>query len=137
MQKSQQAPKEANGGVVGYDTDVENSMGKFAKELIMDTMQEGRESYANVKSNHVKQESTDNLRFYNKPLKRIERFDGNETCESYKQHVMECFECKRALIKQFSLEEGKSKNQEVMELVSYVLFGIFVLMLIESLQKKR
>jgi hypothetical protein len=82
----------------------------------------------------------DKLQFYNKPIKQVEQFDENPKnlpCDPHIQHILACPECKAIVAKQLSLQQDKNRNEEIMEMVSYVLFGIFVLMLIESLQKRR
>ena len=54
--------------------------------------------------------------------------DSHQTSFS---HVMECKECKELLRKQFNLENEKIFKEEIIELVSFIAFGVFLLMLLE------
>jgi hypothetical protein len=51
------------------------------------------------------------------------------------QHVLECDQCKKILMKQFNIENDKLKHEEIIELISYIIFGLFMLYLIDSLKK--
>jgi hypothetical protein len=59
-----------------------------------------------------------------------------ETHESHLAHVMKCEICREALKKQLNIESDKARNEELMELFSYVLFGVFILMLMESIKNR-
>jgi hypothetical protein len=91
----------------------------------------------------------DNQRFYNPPLpasniplnnNRInrERFDEEPSQKhlEYTKHVLECPSCKEILMKQFNLENERIRNEEIMELISYLIFGLFILLLIDTYAKK-
>jgi len=88
-------------------------------------------------------QSKDNLRFYNKPLpaellKELYSNTNNnpEICESYINHVLSCSKCSSILTKQLGITNDKARIQEMMELGSYVIFGIFILLLLESIKRK-
>jgi hypothetical protein len=118
--------------------------------------------YANV-SLH-KPEVLDNLSYYNLPLKSIqkqniktpeivvqktkgiENFEDENPknvkytdtdCDQYIKHVLECSKCKTIAIKQLGIENDRFKNEEMMELASYIIFGLFILLLIDSLKSDK
>jgi hypothetical protein len=91
----------------------------------------------------------DNQKFYTPPLpntyipvnnNRInrEKFDEeqNQTHLEYTKHVLECPSCKELLMKQFNIENERIRNEEIMELISYLIFGLFILLLIDTYAKK-
>jgi hypothetical protein len=91
----------------------------------------------------------DNQKFYTPPLpvsnipinnNRInrEKFDDEPSQKhlEYTKHVLECPSCKEMLMKQFNLENERIRNEEIMELISYLIFGLFILLLIDTYAKK-
>ena len=94
----------------------------------------------------------DNLKFYNLPLPQLNKIETFETpketlkvqntpkdqsidCDIYTKHVLECSKCKGILMKQFGIENDKIRNEEIMEVISYFIFALFILLLIDSLKK--
>lgn len=96
----------------------------------------------------------DNLKFYNLPVPPIphspskidpqpqrlvppgtkqEAFENTQTalCDTSIGHVLECSRCKDMLVKQFGLDNDRLRQEEIMEMLSYVIFGLFVLLLID------
>lgn len=80
------------------------------------------------------------------PEKKIEKFESsnpknktiescNFDCDVYTKHILECSKCKNIIIKQFGIESDKIRNEEIMELISYFIFALFILLLIDSLKK--
>lgn len=57
------------------------------------------------------------------------------THENYIKHITNCPSCKQVLLKQFNIETERIKNDEIMELISYIIFGIFLFILLDSLKK--
>lgn len=51
------------------------------------------------------------------------------------QHVLQCDQCKNILMKQFNIDSDRIKHEEIIELISYILFGLFMLYLLDSLKK--
>lgn len=103
------------------------------------------EKYANADVKVAKEK--DNLKFYNMPLPlprsdNLEMFQAGESvrsesdCGSHVQHVLQCSKCRAMVSKQLSIENDKERNEEIMELLSYIMFGIFLLLLIDGLKKK-
>ena len=117
------------------------------------------ESYKNIEGmangeyaeiNQVNPEDErNNLKYYNKPLSTLmskskeekkkgdifEKFTDDEipmNCDRYVKHVIECNKCKMMAMKTFGIETDRIRNEEIMELISYILFGLFILMLIDS-----
>lgn len=119
--------------------------------------------YANTSL--YKPENQDNLSYYNLPMKPIakqntkthieskgiEKFEEekpkvqvSETvrcidadCDQYIKHVLECSKCKAIAIKQLGVDNDRFRNEEMMELASYIIFGLFILLLIDSLKSDR
>lgn len=63
-----------------------------------------------------------------------EMFDNNDHSQ-YTTHVLDCSICKELLMKQFGLENQRILNTEIMELISYIIFGLFVILLIDTYAK--
>jgi hypothetical protein len=93
----------------------------------------------------------DNQKFFNPPLPsnnipvdnniiKKEKFDGDTKSQrhhiEYTKHILECGPCKELLMKQFGLENERIRNEEIMELISYLIFGLFILLLIDTYAKK-
>lgn len=105
--------------------------------------------YAEIKSLNPN-DTRNNLKYYNKPLSTFtndtsvvrqkskekdifENFTDDKSCnDSYVKHVIECNRCKAIAMKTFGIETDRIRNEEIMELISYILFGLFILMLIDS-----
>lgn len=134
----------------------------FAKELIKESTMdkynsiEGMENTAEYNEGKIedKQETNkDNLHYYPykidniniKPrqearienverFERIEGFEKTEGCDVYSKHMTSCAHCKDTFTKQFRLDNDRLQNQEYIELISYIAFGIFILILFDNLQ---
>jgi hypothetical protein len=87
----------------------------------------------------------DNLHYYNLPSIPINKIEGfSETTvntnptshEQYIKHLSECNVCKEIMLKQFNIESERLRNEEIIELISYIMFGLFILILIDSLKKQ-
>lgn len=91
----------------------------------------------------------DNLRYYNIPLPNVhnrvafETFEENQKgdqqdckldCDSHISHVINCPRCKGIISRQLNLDNDRVKNEEFMEMFSYIVFGVFILLLIDSLK---
>jgi hypothetical protein len=90
-----------------------------------------------VEFQHQKATSTPNIQSVNR-IESIERFENSKVpmCEEYLQHVLECNHCKDIIMKQFNIESERIRNEEIMEVVGYIMFGVFMLMLLDSLKKQ-
>lgn len=76
-------------------------------------------------------------------LENRESFENNKSnnniiddCSSSLNHVLECVKCKDIISKQLNLEYEKIKNEEIIEVISYITFGIFVLLVLDNISKK-
>jgi hypothetical protein len=108
-----------------------------------------------------------NLSYYNLPIKvpplstgsnkpteltlkqqvtrKIEKFEdvndkqkcSEPECDLYVKHILECNKCKSVAMKQLGIEGDKIRNEEIMEVVSYIVFGLFILLLIDSLKSDK
>lgn len=67
---------------------------------------------------------------------KLPNIEVTTDCNKYLKHTLECSKCKSILIKQFNLESDRIRNEEIMELISYLIFGLFVLLLLDNLTKK-
>lgn len=91
--------------------------------------------------------SSDNLKFYNLPYtpntnkNLIEKFESTTNskldCDLYVKHINECNKCRSIVLKQFGIETDRIKNEEIMEIISYIIFGLFVLLLIDYLKTSK
>jgi hypothetical protein len=83
------------------------------------------------------------------PKKIIETFEQNDQkqpqervrcldqdCDQYIKHILECPKCKAIAIKQLGVDNDRFRNEEMMEVASYIIFGLFILLLIDSLKAK-
>jgi hypothetical protein len=59
----------------------------------------------------------------------------NLDCDIYIKHILECSKCKNIAIKQLGIENDKIRNEEIMEVISYFIFALFILLLIDSFKK--
>lgn len=71
----------------------------------------------------------------------IEKFESDSSeqqygCDMYMRHVLGCHKCRSILLKQWNIESDRLRNEEIMELVTYIVFGIFILVLIDILKNK-
>jgi len=61
-------------------------------------------------------------------------------CKNHMDHVMECKECQEILRAHLRIEAvgviEQRRNEELMELASYVFFGIFVILMLDLIQKR-
>jgi hypothetical protein len=73
--------------------------------------------------------------FYSETKRETETKSEGHHLE-YTKHVLECGHCKELLMKQFGLENERIRNEEIMELISYLIFGLFILLLIDTYVKK-
>lgn len=55
--------------------------------------------------------------------------------ETYTKHILECNQCKEILLKQFNIETDRIRNQEILELITFLIFGLFILLLLDGLKK--
>lgn len=65
----------------------------------------------------------------------VETF-SDQGCDKFTSHVLECTQCKSFLTKHLNVEQETFRNQENMELISYIVFAIFMLLLMDGLRRK-
>jgi uncharacterized Fe-S cluster-containing radical SAM superfamily enzyme len=75
-------------------------------------------------------------------FKELEQFNVSKEIKSQKSdhqdyitHILECNYCKDIIKKQFHLENEKLFKEEMIELISFIAFGIFLLMFLERSKK--
>ena len=54
----------------------------------------------------------------------------------YIKHVMDCDICRERLLKQFNIQTERIRNEEIMELISYIMVGVFILILLDNLKNR-
>jgi len=114
------------------------------------------EKYENAASFPLPPSDKDNLRYYNTSLpslttpaitnpvqKQAEPFENEQVgykcdiqCDAYIKHILECSKCKAMITKQLNIETERVRNEEIMELLSYLIFGVFILLLLDNLKGK-
>jgi hypothetical protein len=57
-------------------------------------------------------------------------------CENYIKHILSCSKCQGIMRKQLNTDNERLRNEELMELFSYILLGIFVLLFIDNIRYK-
>lgn len=74
----------------------------------------------------------------------IEQFENESSgrceamnCDLYIRHISECGRCKAVLLKQFGIESDRIRNEEILELISYVIFGLFILLLLDYIKRNK
>jgi len=65
------------------------------------------------------------------PNKKLEKFEQDD-CDVYIKHIVDCRRCRDMISRQFNIYD----NEEMMEIVSYLIFGLFILLVINSLKNK-
>lgn len=107
-----------------------------------------------------KPENQNNLSYYNIPLQSqlsqikthnntqaqhiqksqkkevIENFE-NKDCDGYIKHVYECDYCKKIITKQLGIDNDRYRHEEMIEVASYIIFGLFILLLVDSLKSEK
>jgi hypothetical protein len=131
--------------VSGVDNNLNNARIETYKQI-----ESYQEPYQEPYQESYQENYKSNLTFYNKPIvdqdipnydSPLESFENKPTPKSstshdeYINHINSCPSCKEALLKQLGIETERLKNDEIMELISYILFGIFILILLDSLKK--
>ena len=68
----------------------------------------------------------------------LANIDNNEAIshDQYVKHVLSCKSCKEIVMTQLQLENDRLYKEEMMELISYIILAIFIVLLLESLNKK-
>jgi hypothetical protein len=66
----------------------------------------------------------------------MEQFENEPECDNYIRHVLGCHKCRSIITKQWNIDNDRIRNEEIMELVTYIIFGIFILLLIDILKSK-
>jgi hypothetical protein len=64
--------------------------------------------------------------------KKLEKFEEDD-CDVYIKHIVDCRRCRDMISRQFNIYD----NEEIMEIVSYLIFGLFILLVINSLKNNK
>jgi len=102
--------------------------------------------------NFTSQPARDNLHYYNIPVDKnmmnIENFtppvtetphvvESKSNCDKMNDHIKDCAVCKEMLYKNFNMENKPDFNQEIFELISYCIFAVFVLFLLDKISHRK
>lgn len=71
----------------------------------------------------------------NKQLKDeivLEKIENKDEHTKYTNHVLNCSICKEMVLRQLNVESDRLFKEEILEIISYIVFGIFMLMLLDS-----
>lgn len=60
--------------------------------------------------------------------------NGDGTHIEYTTHILECSSCKQLLMKQLNIDNDRIKSEEIMELISFMMFGVFILLLLDNIR---
>lgn len=60
---------------------------------------------------------------------------SNDLHYTHTKHILECTECKEILLKQFNIETERIRNEQILELIVFLIFGLFILLLLDGLKK--
>lgn len=55
-------------------------------------------------------------------------------CDDYIKHILECAQCKETMMKHLKTDSDRIKNEEIMEIISFIAFGVFILLVMEHLK---
>jgi hypothetical protein len=116
------------------------------KEYLRQISRESLKDLPLGESNYLSNIKTPVINSFTTQDKTIEKFESsnqknktiescNFDCDVYTKHILECSKCKNLIMKQFGIENDKIRNEEIMELISYFIFALFILLLIDSLKK--
>jgi hypothetical protein len=117
---------------------VENQYKDFIeKEMLSFLEKNNYESVGKFEESKNFQTSRNNI------IQSKETFQNNNTsdnivdnCTLHLNHVLECGKCKDIFSKQLNLEFERARNEEIIEVVSYIVFGIFILLILDNISKK-
>lgn len=95
-----------------------------------------------------KENFQNNLKFYNTSHTSLvpdnkENFQNNNSTNNlketnhleYTKHILECEECKQIIMKQLNIDNDRIRSEEIMELISFIMFGVFILLLLDNIKK--
>uniref|UniRef100_A0A6C0DZA9 Uncharacterized protein n=1 Tax=viral metagenome TaxID=1070528 RepID=A0A6C0DZA9_9ZZZZ len=101
-------------GIQGFDAN------KYSKQIVS----EYKEFFSN--DNGVNKSS----------LKTQQQEEGEQQeCSMYASHVLRCESCKDIIRRQLGYEEKRFQNDQLLEIVTYGIFGAFLLVFLENFKK--
>lgn len=135
---------------------------KISQNDTFDIQEQKIEKMSNITNDYAefllkKPQNQNNLSYYNIPLEYkqnnsqikkesivkdhdkkqvIEKFE-NKDCDAYIKHVYECNYCKKIITKQLGIDNDRYRHEEIMEVASYIIFGLFILLLVDSLKSDK
>ncbi len=63
--------------------------------------------------------------------KTVENFENEEKkCDV--EHLMKCEECRKVIIKQFNLEKDESLKEDILDIITHIIFAVFIILLLEK-----
>jgi hypothetical protein len=89
----------------------------------------------NYNYNYTKEFKPQDLTEKNK-IEKFEMDNYEDNCDIYIKHILQCSKCREVVTRQFGIDSDRINNEEIMEVVSYLIFGLFILLLINSIKNK-
>lgn len=118
----------------------QNNLAFFNLPLVYNNKSNEDKKYLKDNKNNNTNDNTNDIKRQENTIE--EKFttssgDVNIECDGYIKHILDCNKCKNIVTKQFGIDNDKFRNEEMMELASYIVFGLFILLLVDSLKKSR
>lgn len=60
---------------------------------------------------------------------------GDSEHDVYLEHILKCESCLELLTKQLQIDNDRIMREEIIELIAFIAFGVFMLMLIDKTRK--
>lgn len=111
--------------ILAYD---ENEFSKFKKDLINKP-----EEYQLPQTKII--EKMTNEEPEHQETHGQNQIQSKSQCDGNLNHIMKCGRCKNIIIKQLNINNDRIRNEELLELVSYIIFSIFILLLVDFIKK--
>lgn len=112
----------------------------------LDSVSTNRQEKNNKDKNELKKENTPqpiqeietigDPGIHKSEFKQLEKFQDNaDIHQMHMAHILECMSCRNIMRKQFHLEDEKIFKEEVMELISFIAFGVFLIIFLDRTKK--
>lgn len=112
--------------ILAYD---ENEFSKFKKDLINKS-----EEYQ-LPQTKIIEKMTNEEPKHQEPHNQNHQIQSKNQCDGNLNHIMNCVRCKNIITKQLNINNDRIRNEELLELVSYIIFSIFILLLVDFIKK--
>lgn len=130
-------------------TEVEQNKNKELKEHFVSYSQDNQHyynvpimnqnipNYNNIDLNNFSNQNLENLENLTNLNPPSNNSNNEISHELYIKHILDCSKCREIVVKQFNIDADRIKHEETMELISYIIFAIFLLYLIDLIVKSK